>query len=502
MNNERQIVPPAASRTEPDPSRRASPRLDPVPAEPSILVVVANYGTANDVYLHRLLAEFRSMRLRLDLHVLTDVPKTLGSDVTLHVGLPNRNPRSLPFNHRRLFAEYITRADYFIYCEDDTLVTERNIRAFLEVTPVMNPGEIPGFLRLEHVSSEERYMESAHGPYRWDSSSFVRRGSWAFASFTNLHSAFNMASRAQVQKAIDSGGFLVEPHVGHAGMLECAACDIYTQCGLKRLICISRFEDFVVSHLSNKNCLKWGLKYEEFLEQTRAFLSNSLNHGWKGSLFEVETRMPRRIWSKNLYERPDPAVLEMLPNNATSILSVGCGWGATEEFLAKQGKRVVGLPVDAVFADCLRRRRIELVEGPIAEAVRHLNSQQFDVVLMQDVLQLVENPIAWLTLLKPLVSPSGHIVATVPRTYDPLRAIWYFRGEPESAFPDKFARSGVQRVTRSRLDAWFDAAGLDADIQATCNTPTRIGMHMKTGGLGDELLADRFILRARPRAIA
>src|SRR5512135_300952 len=102
MNNERQIVPPAASRTESDPSRRASPRLDPVPAEPSILVVVANFGTGNDVYLHRLLAEFRSMRLRLDLHVLTDVPKTLGSDVTLHVGLPNRNPRSLPFNHRRL----------------------------------------------------------------------------------------------------------------------------------------------------------------------------------------------------------------------------------------------------------------------------------------------------------------------------------------------------------------------------------------------------------------
>lgn len=439
------------------------------------------------------------MRLRLDIHVLSDVPKDLGPNVTVHVGLPTRNPRSLPFAHRRLFAEQIANADYFIYCEDDTLITERNIRAFLEVDRVLDAGEIAGFLRVERISPEECYVESAHGPYRWDASTLVRRGSWTFASFTNFHSALTMASRAQVQKAIDSGGFVVGPHVGRFGMLECAASDLYTQCGLNRLICISRIEDFMVPHLPNTNCLKWGLRYEEFLQQTRAFQEIDGSHGWKGSLFEVETHMTRGRWSKNLYERPDPTLLERIPRQAKTVLSVGCGWGGTEEYLAKNGMQVTGIPVDAVFADCLRRRGIEAIEGCFEEALEQLRSRQFDVVMMLDVLHLVPNPIHWLSLLRPYVNSAGVVLATAPRTFDPLRMIWYLRGEPATAFPKRFEDSRVQRVNRPRLRKWFDTAGMDAAIFESCNTPTRVMIQKRMRGLWDRSLTDRFVVLAKSR---
>lgn len=476
-------------------------RVDSVSSEPSILVVIASYGQENDAHLRGVLAEFRSMRLRLDLHVLSNVPKDLGPDVTMHVGLPTGNPRSLPFAHRRLFAAHIDKADYFIYCEDDTLINERNIRAFMEVNAVVNEDEIAGFLRVENVSPEERYVESAHGPYRWNPSSTVRRGSWTFASFTNHHSACTMASRAQIQRAIASGGFLVSPHIGRFAMLESAACDLYTQCRMTRMICISRIEDFLVPHLSNGNCRSWGLRYEEFLEQTRAFREISNNNKWKGSLFNVETRVGRGRWSKNLYERPDLSLLKMIPPKAKTVLSVGSGWGATEEELARQGKRVTGIPVDAVFGDCLRRRGIAAKEGPIEQVVQELHSERFDVILMQEVLHLVESPAQWLAMLVPLLSEPGVVLASSPRTYDPLRIIWYLRGEPVTAYPKNFAHSRVHRVTRQRLAKWFAEAGMDFEILETCTTPTRRSIQRKLWGSWNRPLSDSFIVLAKPRTL-
>jgi 2-polyprenyl-3-methyl-5-hydroxy-6-metoxy-1,4-benzoquinol methylase len=465
-----------------------------------IIVVIANYGTGNDVHMRRLLQEFRSMKLQLELHVLTNIPKDWGSGATVHVGSPTRNPRSLPFAHRRLFAEHLDKADYFIYCEDDTLVTEKNIKAFLEVNRTLKSDEIPGFLRVEQLSPEISYIESAHGPYRWLASSLVRRGDWTFAAFTNCHSAFSMASRAQIQKAIASGGFLVDPHIGRFGMLESGASDLYTQCGLTRLICLDRIQDFLLPHLSNKNSLKWGLRSEEFLEQTRALRALEQNGAWKGSLFEVDTKMPRGWWSKNLYALPDPSLVAMIPTEAKTVLSVGTGWGATEEALVKQGKKVTGIPVDGVFGDCLRRRGIEAVDGPFEEAVRKLSGRKFDAVLILDVIHLLANPVQWLSLLKPLVAPGGTVLVSGPRTFDPLRVVWYLRGEPDAVFPRRFADSQVQKVSRARLVKWFASIGMDADVQATCNTPSRIRMVMKLQGLGDRLLSDRLVVRATPRA--
>src|ERR1700688_853748 len=112
-----------------------------------ILVAIANYGTQNDRYLHRLLAEYRSMSYEVDIIVLSNLSKDLGPDVEVKVGLPTKDPWSLPFSHKQLFADRRSNYDLFIYSEDDMLVTERNIRAFLAATEILKKNEIAGFLR-------------------------------------------------------------------------------------------------------------------------------------------------------------------------------------------------------------------------------------------------------------------------------------------------------------------------------------------------------------------
>ena len=65
------------------------------------------------------------------------------------VGLPTKDPWSLPFGYKTIFGERMSQYDLFIYSEDDTLITERNIDAFVKVTKILPEEYIAGFIRHE-----------------------------------------------------------------------------------------------------------------------------------------------------------------------------------------------------------------------------------------------------------------------------------------------------------------------------------------------------------------
>src|SRR5512135_1102614 len=177
-----------------------------------ILVVIANYGRKNDRYLSRVLSEYRGMPYCLDLVVLSNLKKNLGADVEVVVGLPTADPWSLPFAHKRIFAERQGDYDLFIYSEDDMLVTQRNIEAFLHVSDMLPPQELAGLFRWESYPDGRRYFPDVHAHFHWVPGSVKVVGGYTFARFTNEHSACYLLSRAQLKRAVASGGFLVGPH--------------------------------------------------------------------------------------------------------------------------------------------------------------------------------------------------------------------------------------------------------------------------------------------------
>ena len=204
------------------------------------LVAIANHGTGNRRYLNQLLFEYREMPIDLSIVVLSNIQKDLGDDVEVQVGVPTPNPRSLPFAHRALFRERIEDYDLFIYSEDDTLVRWQTLKAFLESLEILQDNEIAGFLRTEQAPDGHVYFSTCHSFFRWIPSSVRQRGKYLWAKYSNEHSACFIATKQHIRKAIQSGGFLVEPHEGRYAMLESAATDIYTRCGFERLICIDR----------------------------------------------------------------------------------------------------------------------------------------------------------------------------------------------------------------------------------------------------------------------
>ena len=90
-----------------------------------VLVAICSYGEKNLQFLKQIIQTYQRMPMAVDIVVLSEAPKDLGLNVKVVVGLPSKDPWSLPFGHKGIFAENVERYDLFIYSEDDIQISER-----------------------------------------------------------------------------------------------------------------------------------------------------------------------------------------------------------------------------------------------------------------------------------------------------------------------------------------------------------------------------------------
>lgn len=425
-----------------------------------VLVALASYGTANDRYLERLIQEYRSMSFNLDVVVVSNIEKNLGPEIEELVGLPGKNPWSLPFSHKRLFADRLERYDIFVYSEDDILLTERNLRAFLELSAVLNDDEVGGFVRIEKDAEGNLSYPDVHGNFHWDPTSVRLRGKYVVAHFTNEHSACYVLTRAQLAKAIDSGGFLVEPHDGKHDLLCTAATDPYTQCGFTKLIPISHLEDFSVHHMSNKYFDVVGVNQTELQAQIEALLDIARYKREPIRLFNTETKLRRITHSKDYYEPIREEVISSIPGSARSVLSFGCGWGATEKRLIQQGLRVVAVPLDPVICISAASKGVEMMHGDLCTVMARLDGERFDCVLCLNVLHLVREPALVLWWLRGLLSPQSTLIIQAPNMMSVPAIRQRLRGAWGARFKLDYESTGVHFSSVGQMRRWCNASGL------------------------------------------
>ncbi len=488
-----------------------------------VLVIIATYGNANDKYLQRLVEEYRSMPFDIDLVVLSNVPKHVADDVEVIV-LPRRlkpwtrrgtfngrrSLRSLrqeyrdwvrhldiPFAHRQVFADRLNIYDLFLYSEDDTLVTERNLRAFLSVSAVLPADEIPGFLRYERGPNGRLNYPEVHGHFHWDVSSICKRSRHTFAFLTNEHAACYVVTREQLRRAIESGGFLVDPHGGKYDLLCTAATDIYTQCGFRKLICISELDDFIIHHLPNRYVgTEFGVDDTELRRQVDRLLQISKSGSCSGQLLEAETKLPDRSYSKGYYEPVRREIMLELPRDARTVLSIGTGWGATEGYLVAKGLRVAAVPMDTVISGHAETEGVEIISGDFEQARRMLDGRQFDCLLLSNVLHLVPKPEDVLSSFASLLSPEGIVIAVVPNTSRLELSRAALRGG-RIVDPGMYGMSGVQHTSRETVRDWFGSAGFRVRSIKQILRPRAQRIGRLTKGILDSWLAYEFVVAGR-----
>lgn len=430
-----------------------------------ILVAIASYGTGNDHYLRQLIAEYQSMPFHIDIVVLSNIEKKLFPGIECLVGLPDRNPWSLPFAHKKLFADRAHQYDMFIYSEDDILITETNIQAFIELTPLLKSDEIAGFLRFEKTAGGEKSYPDMHDFFHWDPQSIRTRGDRVLARCTNDHAACYILTKSQLQTAIGSGGFLVGMHEGKYDLLCTAATDPYTQCGMIKLIPVSSVDDFCVHHMSNKYVDKMGIDDEEMQKQIAAILRIAREAKSQRSFFNTETKLSRALYSKDYYEPVDHAAIDMIPRAARNVLSIGCGWGATERTLVQRGLRVVAVPLDQIISTSAAADGVDIVTGgDLREIADLLNQEKFDCVLCLNILHICENPTELLSTLRNCLVPGSKIVIRSPNMLS-IRGLRNLL--MDSAFrrllSQKQLAGGVHLSSFGSLREWCARSRMDVD---------------------------------------
>jgi 2-polyprenyl-3-methyl-5-hydroxy-6-metoxy-1,4-benzoquinol methylase len=464
-----------------------------------ILVAIASHGTRNDHYLLQLVQQYQSMSFDVDIVVLSNIPKNVASKVEVCVvNLRGKDPWSLPFSHKRILGDRLNDYDLFIYSEDDILIREKNLRAFLEVSAVLPEDELPGFLRYEESVDGKINYPDVHFHFHWDPASVRSRGPYTLAFFTNEHAACYVLTQEQLRRAIKSGGYLVDAHEGRYALPETAATDPYTQCGFRKFVCISHLDDFLVHHLPNKYVgTRYGVGDPELRRQVRALLKIAQNGQHPVSLYEMETRLKECAYSKDYYEPAKPDVLSAIPKGVRSVLSIGCGWGAMEEWLGKKGLRVTAIALDSVIGGCAEGRGVEVIQMHLEGAWEKLKGRKFDCLLISNILHLVRNPIEVLSSFTSLLAKDSAVVVIAPNLSS-LPVIWKrVRHAERFKGLGNYETSGVHITSSKTLRRWFKSSGLRMErLINILPDRAKIAKHV-TLGLMDAWLASEIIAVAR-----
>jgi 2-polyprenyl-3-methyl-5-hydroxy-6-metoxy-1,4-benzoquinol methylase len=106
------------------------------------------------------------------------------------------------------------------------------------------------------------------------------------------------------------------------------------------------------------------------------------------------------------------------------MLDIGCGNGNLLTEMQKRGWHVSGIEPDPVAADCARKSgfRVEVATAESAE----LGSEQYDAIIMTDVLEHVYNPRSVLDKCFAALTHGGRLVTVTPNALS-VYARWFHR---------------------------------------------------------------------------
>jgi SAM-dependent methyltransferase len=432
---------------------------------PRLLVVIPSYGEKNLPFLKQTIHNYQQLDIAetVDLIVLSEAPKNLGPDVKVVVGLPTKNPWTLPFAHKQIFADAVDDYDLFIYTEDDIEILDEHIRAFLEVTPALAPDELAGFFRYEIDAAGNFFYPDVHAFFRWVPDSVRQRGPYTVAEYTNEHAGCYALTQGQLRRVLASGGFLRPPSDGLYGLPETAATDPYTSCGFRKVICISRFDDFLVHHLPNRY-LTLGIGLEDRLFQPQLqtlFDIRDGRHPASTLLGNTTTTLWHRRWSKNYYEPVNEELVKCFPYEAETVLSIGCGAGATEKALMDEGALVTALPLDSVIGALAHStHEIDVIYGDIEEGLKAIGDYRFECILVTNLLHLVSDPYALLSRCIELLLPGGTLLLAGVNL-DPLPLFLRRLRHPEQYRElGVWTESGVHALSTDTIRRFLKGAGL------------------------------------------
>lgn len=217
----------------------------------SILAVLVNYGTEQLIYLQQVVTELKSYKkynVTVVVHSNIQLDSIQGIDQTNVIELENY--QLLPMTCRQIIDQESDNFDLFIWSENDHLWKEHHVDRYLEYTKILPENRIAGLIQYEE-NETGRYYPAYHAHYDWDYNSVEEYEGKKFVHFTNVHQASFILTKEQLAKIKSEKDFTQFFSNDHYSVKCKTNTDIYQYAGMKKVICISDFEDNLIHHLPN-----------------------------------------------------------------------------------------------------------------------------------------------------------------------------------------------------------------------------------------------------------
>jgi 2-polyprenyl-3-methyl-5-hydroxy-6-metoxy-1,4-benzoquinol methylase len=205
-------------------------------------------------------------------------------------------------------------------------------------------------------------------------------------------------------------------------------------------------------------------------------------------------------FAKDYYEPVRSDLIGLIPEGARNVLSIGCGWGATEEALAQAGRTVTAIPLDAAIAACAENRSFKVVLGDLTAVLSLLAGQKFDCFIVSNILHLVQDPGAFLESFSRLLIDGAFAIVTVPNVRG-ASVVWRkLHGEKSYRCLGRYEKSGVHST--SRLRKWLKMGNLKLKAIRHVLPARAARLNRATMGLLKPLLSSEIIVIANKEPTA
>lgn len=215
-----------------------------------LLAVLVNYGTDQLQYLEQVVAELKSFK-KYNVSVIVNSNIELNIPGIDHVNVIElTNYQLLPLTCRQVIWDHRDLFDVFLYGENDHLFKEHHVDRYLEYTRILPDNRIAGLIQYEE-NDTGKYYPAYHAHYDWDYDSVEIYSGKRFAHFNNIHQATFILTKEQLVRIGTQHDFKTFFGDSHYSSKCKVNTDIYQFCGMKKLICITDFEDNLIHHLPN-----------------------------------------------------------------------------------------------------------------------------------------------------------------------------------------------------------------------------------------------------------
>lgn len=189
----------------------------------------------------------------------------------------------------------------------------------------------------------------------------------------------------------------------------------------------------------------------------------------------VNNATKKYLYELDLALNNAPARVAHLVGNGKTVLEIGCASGSQSKVLKEVlGCAVTGIEIDPDAAEDAKRYCDRVIIGNIESMPleEFLGGLHFDVVIFGDVLEHLRNPAEALRKVKPYLSKSGYLLASIPNIAHASVVFELTRGNFDYRDSGLLDDTHIRFFTKKSVLQLFEAAGyVVADLDRISYSP-------------------------------